>query len=93
MTNLHEVQQATRALLNGNMSIQVSGADISYGQAAMVASLPVVLASDQTDIRITLDGESVAVTGTFYQATQPGREVHQVLPLLMRYQRFLPARG
>ena len=31
------------------------------GQATMAASIPVVMASNQTDIKITLDGEDVDV--------------------------------
>lgn len=37
-------------------------ADLDHGQSAMAASLPVVIASDQTDVPITLDGETVPVT-------------------------------
>lgn len=36
-------------------------ADLDSGQAAMAASLPVAIASDQTDVPITLDGEAVVL--------------------------------
>jgi hypothetical protein len=35
--------------------------DLDHGQAAMAASLPVVLASDHGDVKITLDGEAVVL--------------------------------
>jgi hypothetical protein len=41
---------------------QVGGANITLGQAAKAASIPVTIASDQG---------ATAVTGTFWQATQP----------------------
>jgi hypothetical protein len=37
---------------------------LDSGQQLMSASVPVVVASDHSDIKITLDGESVAITGT-----------------------------
>lgn len=36
-----------------------SAADLDYGQENMAGSLPVVLANNQTDVPITLDGEAV----------------------------------
>ena len=50
---------------------QVGGANISEGQKAMAASVPVVVASDQTGI---------PVTGTFYQGTQPVSAASLPLP-------------
>lgn len=45
------------------------------GQALMAASMPVVIASNQSAVPVTLTSTtitgSVAVTGTFFQATQP----------------------
>jgi len=39
-----------------------AAADLAPGQALSAASVPVVLASDQSDVAVTLDGEAVAVT-------------------------------
>lgn len=39
-----------------------AAADLAPGQAAMAASVPVAIASNQSDVPITLDGEAVAVT-------------------------------
>lgn len=54
---------------------------LDSGQQAMADSAPVAIASDQSaidvdatgqgDVPITLDGETVPVTGTFWQGTQP----------------------
>lgn len=38
--------------------------DIDAGQQLSAASVPVVLASDHSDIKITLDGEAVTISGT-----------------------------
>jgi len=40
---------------------EVGGSAIALGQAAMAASMPVVIASDQTDVPITLDSEAVVL--------------------------------
>lgn len=39
-----------------------AAADLAPGQAVMAASVPVAIASNQSDVPITLDGETVAVT-------------------------------
>lgn len=53
------------------------GTMLALGQGAMAASLPVTIANNQSGVPITDNGGSltvdgtVAVTGTFWQATQP----------------------
>jgi hypothetical protein len=54
-----------------------TGTMLALGQGTMAASLPVTIASNQSGVPITDNGGSltvdgtVAVTGTFWQATQP----------------------
>lgn len=59
LTSVQNVAQ--NVVANQNLS-QIGGASIAIGQAAKAASLPVVIASDQG---------ALAVSGTFWQATQP----------------------
>jgi hypothetical protein len=44
---------------------------VDSGQQLMAASVPVVLASNHTDVKVTLDSEAVAITGTV-AVTQSG---------------------
>ena len=57
-------------LQNVNLT-QVGSSAVALGQAAMAASIPVVLSSNQTAITVTGAGGTFPVTGTFWQATQP----------------------
>lgn len=50
---------------------QIGGVALAFGQAAMAASIPVVIASNQS---------ALPVTGAFYQATQPVSAVALPLP-------------
>lgn len=62
---------ATTQLLNLPMSLnEVNGTAFSLGQAAMAASLPVVLASNQASVPVaaTLTAETTKVIGTVNQA-------------------------
>jgi len=60
------------ALEDGGVLDDISGKLPSViGQNAKADSLSVTLASDQEDVKVSLDGETVAVTGTFWQTTQP----------------------
>lgn len=45
-----------------NILILINGKFAALGEAAMAASMPVVIANDQTDVPVTLDGETVAET-------------------------------
>ena len=57
------VVQAVGSLLNATANLSlVGGSPLSLGQQLMAMSLPVTIASDQSPL---------AVTGTFWQATQP----------------------
>lgn len=50
------------ATAGGNLKVAVEEFDTSvFGQTTMSASLPVVLASDHSDIKITLDGEEITI--------------------------------
>jgi hypothetical protein len=69
-----EIYQRVKAAIGPDGSY----ADLQFGQAAMTASLPVVIASDQTAIPVSgpltdtqLRAAAIPVSGTFYQATQP----------------------
>ena len=42
-------------------TVNVTGQATALGQAAMAASMPVTLASDQTDVKVTLDSEAVVL--------------------------------
>jgi hypothetical protein len=56
----------------GNMKVSLEEMDSgALGQDTMANSLPVVIASDQSDISIDDGGNSITVDGTFWQATQP----------------------
>lgn len=43
---------------------------LDFGQAAMAASLPVALASDHSDVKVTLDGETVELGATALAALE-----------------------
>ncbi len=57
--------------LDGNIGAWMGATTPTVGQKAMTASIPVALASDQS---------ALAVTGTFWQATQPVSAVSLPLP-------------
>ena len=54
--------EATLAAINAVLNAIDIGIPASVGQAAMAASMPVTMASDQTDVPITLDSEQVAIS-------------------------------
>lgn len=49
----------------------IDGIPTTLGQKTMAGSTSVVLASDQSNVPVTIENASIAVTGTFWQATQP----------------------
>jgi hypothetical protein len=53
--------QVVKIALGLNSAVDVY---LDSGQQTMANSAPVTLASDQSDVKITLDGESVAISGT-----------------------------
>ena len=53
--------EATLAAINAVLNAIDIGIPASVGQAAMAASMPVVIASDQSDVPITLDSEAVVL--------------------------------
>jgi hypothetical protein len=54
----------------GASNVNVAILSDFQGQRTMANSIAVVLASDQSNVNVAVQG-AVAVTGTFYQATQP----------------------
>lgn len=68
--NLRVTIDSTSAEQNVNLN-QVGGSAISIGQAAMVASLPVVIASNQSSIPVTLTSTTITGTVAVTQSTSP----------------------
>ena len=59
-----DVTSATHDNFNCNANLQISDTDLAFGQAAMVASLPVVIASDQSTLVVGDGGSSLTVDAT-----------------------------
>lgn len=64
-----EQATVTGGKLDVNASIDTTGLATSAKQDTIISSIEDIGVT--TDLKVTLDGESVAVTGTFWQATQP----------------------
>src|SRR5512137_2980040 len=56
-----EVRGAIYQRVKVSIGADGEAADLDHGQALMAASLPVTLASDQGDIKVTLDSEAVVL--------------------------------